>query len=123
MWGSSKRKIRSRAVNRPKSALAALLLTIVAAAPAVAEQASFTPAAAVAEGRLSAGHPASLVDIGSLTIDSDFTVFMRKDVPEDVRRIALRKLWTLMELPQSCMELCIEPEPASAAGLVAAAGK
>jgi hypothetical protein len=98
-------------------------LTIVAAAPAVAEPASFTPLppAAVAEGRLSAGHPASLADIGSLTIDSDFTVFMRKDVPEDVRRLALRKLWTLMELPQSCMELCIEPEPASAARPVASA--
>jgi hypothetical protein len=79
--------------------------------PALAEQASFTPlpAAAVAEGQLSARHPASLVDIGSLTNDSDFTVFMRKDVPEDVRRIALRKLWRLMELSQSCMELCIEP--------------
>ena len=36
-------------MNRPKSSLAALLLAIVAAAPAVAEQASFTPAAAVAE--------------------------------------------------------------------------
>jgi hypothetical protein len=48
---------------------------------------------------------------------------MRKDVPEDVRRIALRKLWTLMELSQSCMELCIEPEPDSAARLVASAGK
>jgi hypothetical protein len=110
-------------MHRPKSALAALLLTIVAAAPAVAEQEYSTsrPPAPVAEGRLSARHPASLVDIGSLTVDSDFTVFMRKDVPEDVRRIALRKLWTLMELPWSCMELCIEPEPAapSAAPLVA----
>jgi hypothetical protein len=41
--GSPKQEIRSRAVNRPKSALAVLLLTIVAAAPAVADQASFTP--------------------------------------------------------------------------------
>jgi hypothetical protein len=112
-------------MKRPKSALAALLLTIVAAAPAVAEQAYLTPlpAAAVAEGQPSARHPASLVDVGSLTIDSDFTVFMREDVPEDVRRIALRKLWTLMELSQSCMELCIEPEPDSAARLVASTGK
>jgi hypothetical protein len=108
-------------VNRSKSALAALLLTIVAGVPALAEQASFTPAAAVAEGQPAARHPASHVDIGSLTANSDFTVFMRKDVPADVRRIALRKLWTLMELPQSCMELCIEPEPASAARLVASA--
>jgi hypothetical protein len=100
-------------MNRPKSALAALLLTIVAAAPAVAEEAYFAPlpAAAVAEGRLSARHPASLVDIGSLTIDSDFTVFMREDVPEDVRTAALRRLWVLMKLPVSCDDLCYEPHP------------
>src|SRR5262245_10718704 len=112
-------------MNRPKSALAALLLTIVAAAPALAVQTSFTslPVAAIAEGQLSDRHPASLVDIGSLTLDSDFTVFMREDVPEAVRRIALRRLWTLMAPSQSCMELCIEPEPGSAARLVASAGK
>jgi hypothetical protein len=100
-------------MDRPKSALTALLLTIVVAASAVAEQASVTPlpAAAVAEGRLSARHPASLVDIGSLTINSDFTVFMRKDVSEDVRRGALRRLWVLMELPVSCHDLCHEPHP------------
>lgn len=59
-----------------------------------------------------AAHPAASVDISSLTAESDFTVFMRKEVPEDVRRAALRKLWTVMELPQSCMDFCIEPEPA-----------
>lgn len=34
------------------------------------------------------------IDIDSLTKDSDFTVFMRPGVPEDVQRKALRKLWT-----------------------------
>jgi hypothetical protein len=47
--GSPKQNIRSRAVNRSKSALAVLLLTIVAAAPAVAEQASVTPSPAASE--------------------------------------------------------------------------
>lgn len=68
---------------------------------------------AVAEGQLPAGHPASLVDIGALTVDSDFTVFMRQDVPEGLRQAALRRLWVLMELPVSCYELCAEPEPAT----------
>ncbi len=59
-------------------------------------------------------HPGSLVDIGALTVESDFTGFMHKDVPEEVRRAALRRLWVLMQLPVSCDELCYEPEaPAS----------
>jgi uncharacterized protein DUF3306 len=58
-----------------------------------------------------ATHPAFLADISALTVDSDFTVFMRKDVPEDVRRAALRRLWVLMHLPISCDELCYELEP------------
>jgi hypothetical protein len=55
-------------MNRPKSALAALLLTIVAAAPAGAEQAYSTPlpAAAVGEGPLSAGPAACLIEVASL---------------------------------------------------------
>jgi hypothetical protein len=46
-----------------------------------------------------AGHPAEAVDIGALTLASDFTVFMRRDCPEPLRRSALRKLWSL--LPQA----------------------
>lgn len=57
--------------------------------------------------------PGADFDISSLTADSDFTVFMRKDVPEDIRRAALRRLWVLMQLPVSCDELCHEPEPAA----------
>lgn len=35
----------------------------------------------------------ALPDIDSLTYESDFTVFMRKGVPPDLRRRALQKLW------------------------------
>lgn len=39
--------------------------------------------------------PASLPDIDSLTVGSDFKVFMRAGVPPELRRQALRKLWRL----------------------------
>ncbi len=58
-------------------------------------------------------HPAAAIEIGALTVESDFTVFMHKDVPGDVRRAALRRLWVLMQLPVSCHDLCYEPEPAA----------
>jgi hypothetical protein len=35
-------------------------------------------------------------DINALTLESDFTVFMKSDCPPDLRLKALRKLWTLM---------------------------
>lgn len=38
---------------------------------------------------------AELPTIESLTKESDFTVFMRKGVPQELRRQALRKLWGL----------------------------
>lgn len=57
-------------------------------------------------------HPAALIDINALTAESDFTVFMGKGVPEDVRRNALRRLWVLLQLPVSCDDLCYEPQPA-----------
>lgn len=34
-----------------------------------------------------------LPDIDSLTYGSDFTVFLREGVPEELKRLALRKLW------------------------------
>jgi Protein of unknown function (DUF3306) len=49
-------------------------------------------------------------DLDALTAQSDFTVFMREDVPEDVRKLALRRLWTLMNLPVSCDDLCLDVE-------------
>jgi hypothetical protein len=57
-------------------------------------------------------YPVALINIDALTAESDFTVFMHKDVPEDVRRSALRRLWVLLQLPVSCDDLCYEPEPA-----------
>jgi hypothetical protein len=57
--------------------------------------------------------PAASIQISALTAESDFTVFMRADVSEDVRRAALRRLWTLIELPVSCMDLCHDAEPAA----------
>src|SRR5262245_26350446 len=56
--------------------------------------------------------PVTYVEIGALSVDADFTVFMRNDVPEEVRRAALRRLWVLMQLPVSCHELCAEVETA-----------
>lgn len=35
-----------------------------------------------------------LPPVASLTRDSDYTVFLRPDVPPDLKREALRKLWT-----------------------------
>jgi hypothetical protein len=46
-----------------------------------------------AEAQTAADRPAALIDIGALTADSGLTVLMRTDVPEDVRRLALRRLW------------------------------
>lgn len=34
-----------------------------------------------------------LPDVETLTYESDFTAFMRETVPEELRRLALRKLW------------------------------
>jgi hypothetical protein len=44
-------------------------------------------------------HRAESIDIDALTLDSDFTIFMRRDCPPELRLRALRKLWTL--LPQN----------------------
>ena len=69
---------------------------------------------AFAEGASATGDHAASVDVAALTIDSDFTVFMHKGVPEQVRQAALRRLWVLMQLPVSCDELCDAPESAAA---------
>jgi hypothetical protein len=37
--------------------------------------------------------PASLPPVDSLTKDSDYSLFMRPEVPEDLRQKALRRLW------------------------------
>lgn len=56
-------------------------------APAVA-----TPPATPSEP---AFDPASLPPVESLTAESDFTAFLRKEVPEALKRAALRKAWAL----------------------------
>ena len=81
-----------------RSHLTAALLGLFLAGPAIADDR--------APGRSSVAY-----NIGALTADSDFTVFMHKDVPEELRRAALRRLWVLMRLPVSCDDLCYE-EPA-----------
>jgi hypothetical protein len=81
--------------------LVAALLGLCLVGPAFAEDASAT------------GPRAVPVDITALTIDSDFTVFMRKGVPEEARQAALRRLWVLLQLPVSCGELCDPSEPAA----------
>ncbi len=42
--------------------------------------------------------PPDLPTIDSLTGDSDFSQFMQEGVPEELRRLALRKLWRLMPI-------------------------
>lgn len=39
---------------------------------------------------------AETIDINSLTLDSDFSVFMRPGCPAELRLKALRKLWMLL---------------------------
>jgi hypothetical protein len=83
-----------------RSLLLVVPLALTSAGPSAAadppQQARLAGPEAVAPG--AARHPAEAVDIGALTLSSDFTVFMRRDCPEPLRRSALRKLWSL--LPQ-----------------------
>jgi uncharacterized protein DUF3306 len=74
------------------------------------------PVPYAAETQSAGSHPIAFNDTGSLTVDSDFTDFMRKEVPEDMRRAALRSLWVLMRLSVSCDELCYGAQ-APASGL------
>jgi hypothetical protein len=82
-----------------------------AAALAIVLPGLFLAGPAIADDRRTNRPPVTYIDAGSLTIDSDFTVFMGKGAPEDVRRAALRRLWVLMELTVSCYELCYEAHP------------
>lgn len=69
------------------------------AAPAIEEPESrpALPAEAPAPEAPQAAEPApppDLPDIDSLTAESDFTAFLKEGVPQHLRRLALRKLWT-----------------------------
>lgn len=46
-----------------------------------------------ADGEAAPGRDFSDVDFEKLDFESDYTTFMEKDVPDDVRNLALRKLW------------------------------
>lgn len=70
----------------------ALAPVAAAAEPSPQRQASLSVPARPA-------HPAESVSVEALTLDSDFSVFLRPDCPEALKRRALRKLWSL--LPQA----------------------
>lgn len=59
--------------------------------------AAFLAAAAAAEpmGR-DGSQPGVLPALEALRADSDFTVFMAPEVPDEVRNLALRRLWRLL---------------------------
>lgn len=75
------------AVMGPLGGAASAQDAVGASSPALAP----TDAVAASPSSL---QPAAAIDIASLTKDSDFTIFMRPGVPEEVRIMALRKLWT-----------------------------
>ena len=76
-WSARKRAVaRGEAADQTPAAGAQPSIGVAAPAGAVAEVASAAP----------------LPDVGSLTFDSDFTVFMNGKVDESVRRAALRTL-------------------------------
>jgi hypothetical protein len=99
--------------------------TLVAAVTALLTGAGALPAAALEESAhtvtisraLLSGAPRleESMDVSALTPDSDFTVFMREGVPDDVHRAALGRLWVFIAPPVSCQELCVG-EDDSAAG-------
>lgn len=60
-----------------------------AAPPAPEPEAAPEPAPAPAEP------PPELPPIDSLTRESDFSAFLKDGVPEEVRKLALRRLWAL----------------------------
>jgi hypothetical protein len=75
----------------------ALSLQPVAACETTGKAAELVhPAALVIEAEAPvAWFDAALPSIDSLTVDSDFTVFMKPGVPKRVQTMALRKLWRL----------------------------
>lgn len=82
--------------RRKRAAEAGRPDTEPAAAPAAAAPAPVhAPATAPVPGAAPAFDPASLPPLESLTLESDFTAFLRKEVPEALKRAALRKAWAL----------------------------
>lgn len=71
-WSARKAEARAKADSEPG---------LPAAAPAAEEDLQLPV------------DPAELPSVDDLTEDSDYTVFLRKGVPDTVRKAALRKLW------------------------------
>jgi hypothetical protein len=63
------------------------------AAPTDADQRENSPAPEPPQEPREPQEPDALPDIDSLDKDSDFSVFLRQGVPEEIRRRALRVLW------------------------------
>jgi hypothetical protein len=85
--------------NHRRGALAACVFF----APMICDAIPFVRTAAAAErsqvavlAQPDARPPACAVDVEALTLESDFTMFMAKDCPEQLRRQALRRLWLLL---------------------------
>ncbi len=64
-----------------------------AAAPPLEEASDNLPEPTGDGTRPEEAAPPDLPDIDSLDAESDFTVFMRDGVPDQMRKLALRKLW------------------------------
>ncbi|WP_198376958.1 DUF3306 domain-containing protein, partial [Neoroseomonas rubea] len=88
-WSRRKRAIEAgRELPEPEAPPPA---TVAAAAP---PPAVVTPPTAAAPEEPEFD-PASLPPVESLTIESDITAFLRKGVPESLKRAALRRAWSL----------------------------
>lgn len=79
-WSRLKRESRERKEEGPGAG---------EAKPQVGDESG----AATTPGGQASVDPSELPDIDSLTKDSDYTVFLREGVPEQLRAKALRKLW------------------------------
>jgi Protein of unknown function (DUF3306) len=85
-WSRLKRGQRAKAIRQPPSRIASP--TRAADVEAAKTTPDDRPALPSAEQP-----PSDLPDIASLTKESDFTPFLRADVPEELHRQALRMLW------------------------------
>lgn len=93
------RRKRAAEAGRPAAEPEAPAPVVVVPPAGAVSSASAAPASAVAEP---AGRPsepafdlASLPPVESLTAESDITAFLRKGVPEALKRAALRRAWAL----------------------------
>ena len=73
------------------------MLLPIAAASAADLKASPKASIAVTPVALNVSPSAYLPPVSSLTKDSDYTVFLRPDVPLEIHQAAMRKLWSTMK--------------------------